>query len=243
MREIYESRILNTPKINIPFHVYSNKTAVICDPRWNDLMIKCIHLFMSYLSLHGWNLMIISASQHEQDILNEFPTAYFIAIPNHLLNPTNPTKPNMTIESYNLLLLSIDFWKQIPTEHVLIFQTDCYIYKMFENKWLEYDFVGASYWTKEDISPRLGGINGGLSLRKKSAMIDCLKKISWSQISSKNKNEDVFFTFACDLLNKKCPTVDERKYFAIEAERWKDTCFYHGWNKNYHDAAFMVLEK
>ena len=64
-----------------------------------------------------------------------------------------------------------------------------------------------------------------------------------------NMNEDIFFTFACEILQKKMPDMEHRKRLSIEFEESiyfnivpnenNIPAVYHGWNKNYHsiDAA------
>ena len=52
--------------------------------------------------------------------------------------------------------------------------------------------------------------------------------------SSLKKNEDVFFTYACEMLHKNIPDVIHRSFLAIEAIYNPDTCVYHGWHYNYH---------
>lgn len=64
-----------------------------------------------------------------------------------------------------------------PAEHLLIFQTDsmlCSRSQQSLNDWLEYDWVGAPWPYRDD------GGNGGLSLRKVSAILDILRATSWS---------------------------------------------------------------
>lgn len=73
-----------------------------------------------------------------------------------------------------------------PAQHLLVFQTDsmlCANSRQSINDWLEYDWVGAP-WSP---SGKWGG-NGGLSLRKVSAIIDVLK----NQVRSDKVPEDVW---------------------------------------------------
>lgn len=140
--------------------------------------------------------------------------------------------------------MSKEFWDFIPGEHILIFQKDCYMYKMFdETIYLNYAFCGANcIWLSEDNTSYGVAINGGCSLRKKSEMLNCLQKVSWDLIEKyypkmKLHNEDLFFTFACHLLNKPVPKKEERHLFAVEHEHAIKPCFYHGWHKDYQTEA------
>jgi GR25 family glycosyltransferase involved in LPS biosynthesis len=58
-------------------------------------------------------------------------------------------------------------------------------------------------------------------------------------------NEDIFFSHACELLNKRVPDTFHRSYFAVEADANPETAGYHGWDKEHHpvDIAIMLLTK
>jgi len=237
MKHIYETSLLSLAEkpLDIVWHPNSEKVAVIMDPRYDKLMVGAIKNFMQHLNPHGWNLVIIT---HEKYAV-EFPECMIIGISEKCIYYKDD-KPNITIDEYNGILMSNEFWELIPGEHILIFQKDCYMYKMFdESIYLNYAFCGANcIWQSENKKLYGLAINGGCSLRKKSEMLDCLQKISWDIIEKyypkqMHYNEDVFFTFACHLLNKSVPKKEERHEFAIENESAEDTCFYHGWNKGY----------
>jgi hypothetical protein len=113
---------------------------------------------------------------------------------------------NLTIKDYNNLLVSNDFYNFIPTEVFLIFQTDtiiCKENKNIINDFIKYDYVGAP------LKARLVG-NGGLSLRRKSKMLNIINNCKYN-----NEPEDVYFSVACNLpLNK--PSFEEAKNFSVE---------------------------
>lgn len=239
-RTIYQSQIANfKPQQKYGHYSNTSKLAIIIDPRFDNMMEGTINLFMHYLFPNGWNLAIVSAEKFRTKICEKFPFAHFCSIDQkYIIDQENP---NITIESYNDICMSLTFWESFSRyENICIFQKDCYIYRYFTDMWLDYDFVGPSWYSQNDIAPKYGGINGGFSLRKRMAMIECLKKISWDDITAYRKNisvekqnEDVFYTHACEILNMNCPSAYVRNYFATEAEFNIDTCGYHGWNKNY----------
>lgn len=86
--------------------------------------------------------------------------------------------------NYNSLLLSKDFWEQIAAENILVFQTDSVLcarpLRRAIDEFLQYSYIGCSYDNTflGKKSPWPGqpfyGI-GGLSFRKKSFMLQCLK--------------------------------------------------------------------
>jgi len=237
MKHIYETSLLSLAEkpLDIVWHPNSEKVAVIMDPRYDKLMVGAIKNFMQHLNPHGWNLVIVT---HEKYAV-EFPECMIIGISEKCIYYKDG-EPNITIDEYNGILMSNEFWELIPGEYILIFQKDCYMYKMFdESIYLNYAFCGANcIWQSENKKLYGFAINGGCSLRKKSEMLDCLQKISWDIIEKYYpkmglKNEDLFFTFACHLLGKMVPKKAERPAFAIETESAEDTCFYHGWHNDY----------
>ncbi len=265
MKEFYD-HVLRTywlPKhITYKKHAQSQKLAVIIDPRYDNLMLAVIKNFMWYLNPLGWNFLIVSHASHRDKVRADLPGVPFMPIDNTFLEDGH--KPNMTIDSYNRILLDHDFWNAMPVEHILIFQTDCYMYKMFdEARYLLYDYVGANWFSPHDTAFFEGGVNGGCSLRRRTAMLDCLKYVSWETIenvrgnqmrkygiqgrkpSVGKRNEDVFYTSACEILHKIMGTTEQRVAFAVECEYNENTCFYHGWNKGYQteQQTRRILEK
>jgi hypothetical protein len=55
-----------------------------------------------------------------------------------------------------------------------------------------------------------------------------------------NLNEDIFFTYGCEMLLKQIPDKVHRVYLAIECDLSPFAAVYHGWTKNYHDVRFAV---
>jgi hypothetical protein len=245
----------------IEFHDRSNKLAVIIDPRFDDMMEAVIRNFMYYMNPEGWNLLIISWSGHRKTIGDKFPNSLFGEIDNNLIYNDANSIPNITIDTYNKILMNVEFWHSLPADHVVIFQKDCIMFKMFPDYFRLYDFSGANWYTQNNTIFN-DGINGGFSIRNRNSMIECLQKISFDMIEQyrkdaltnqsiifktmsdnqriflqselSKKNEDVFFSYACELLHKAMPDLLHRAFLAIEANIYKDTCVYHGWQHNYH---------
>ena len=242
--------------------------AIIIDPRYDDLMESVIQNFMYFMNPLGWNLLIVSWKGHRDKIMAKFPNCFFSAINDDQIYMNASGEPNITIESYNQILMDVNFWKNLPADYICIFQKDCVMFKMFPEYFTEYDFCGANWYTK-DISLFNEGINGGFSLRKRAAMIECLEKVTYKTIveyrldAQNNKsiifnavnhsfirtplkqNEDVFFTYACEILHKLIPDIIHRSFLAIEANFNPEACVYHGWHYNYHslEAAQIMLQK
>jgi hypothetical protein len=196
MKNLYETSLLSLAEkpLDIVWHPNSEKVAVIMDPRYDKLMVGVIKNFMQYLNTRGWNLVIVTHAKYEV----EFSQCMTIGISEKCIYYKDG-EPNISIDEYNEILMSNEFWELIPGEHILIFQKDCYMYKMFiESIYLDYAFCGANcIWGSEDTKMYGIAINGGCSLRKKSEMLDCLQKISWDIIEKYYPkqmlhNEDLF---------------------------------------------------
>ncbi len=115
---------------------------------------------------------------------------------------------NLTITDYNNLLVSKEFYNEIPTEVFLIFQTDsiiCSDFKDLINNYIKYDYVGAP-WKDKQVG------NGGLSLRRKSKMLEIIENCKYNN----NYNEDVYFSFSCPGININKPTFEQANTFSIE---------------------------
>tara|TARA_Y100000389_G_C17452396_1_gene515752 strand:- start:1354 stop:2181 length:828 start_codon:yes stop_codon:yes gene_type:complete len=76
---------------------------------------------------------------------------------------------NLTREEYSIMLLESTFYDHFLGKHLLFYQEDSLIFRKFDKKYLEYDFIGAPYYNK-DVG------NGGFSLRTKEIIINICKK-------------------------------------------------------------------
>lgn len=260
---VFQNIINDKELLSEPIYYYpqSDKIAVIMDPRYDSLMEAVIVNFMHFMNPLGWNLLIISHSRYANDIKTRFPNCILYLIDETLINYDNNNIPNIFICTYNNIFLSKSFWESIPGSTIAIFQKDCIMYKMFDETFLQYAYSGANFYG-QDTHYHYGGINGGFSIRNKAAMIECITKINWDIINDYNsmmhnfvnkingnsverplgpcRNEDVFFTAACEILNLLVPDQYYRNKLAIETKHYPDTCVYHGWNKNYHNIDFAI---
>ena len=84
------------------------------------------------------------------------------------------------------MLKTTKFWNTIPTENVLIFQTDTILRRFGIDEFISYNYVGAP-WIRYREGKNVG--NGGLSFRKKSRMLDITKEFQDDEITM----EDIYF--------------------------------------------------
>ena len=148
-------------KISIKFN--SCKAAVIIEPRLHrhlEFVIKNIMYF-----LPDWSLYIFHSKENEEFVHQ------IIGIKNlDKVHYSIISEGNIDIQQYNYLITSLDFWKSIKAEDILIFQTDSYIRKTGIECFLEYDYaiIGAPWhWYEQNVSH---GGNGGFCFRKNSIM-------------------------------------------------------------------------
>lgn len=117
-----------------------------------------------------------------------------------------------SVNDYNDMLLSLDFWEKLNGDKILIVQEDSILFRPGIEMLLTYDYVGAP-WPPSitDVASGIG--NGGLSLRTRSIMTEILKKCDPNAFSPspnvreymvqaglKRVPEDVFFARSMESL-------------------------------------------
>lgn len=124
-------------------------------------------------------------------------------------------------KDYNLTLTNPLFWHVIKEENILIIQHDSGLLRTGIEDFYEYDYVGAPWKFQEH------GGNGGLSFRKKSAMLECIDKVPYNGID----NEDVYFCNALKFLNKNIAPREVCEKFSCESIFKLGTLGYHAIDK------------
>jgi len=179
-------------------------TAIIVEPRKHeDLEIICKNV-MYYLNESGsdvkWGLKIYYGNKNEQFVKH------------FTQNWNNVQLENLEIDDlsgilYNDMLKTTKFWETIPTENVLIFQTDTILRRFGIDEFISYNYVGAP-WIRYREGKIVG--NGGLSFRKKSRMLEITNQFSDEEITM----EDIYF---CKYLkDEDIAPYDVAKKFSVE---------------------------
>jgi hypothetical protein len=195
---------MNFNKILDYFNNYKY-TAVIIEPREHKALELVLTNFLQNLS-NEWQIIIMHGNKnidYLNNIIDNKLSKY-----KYRITLINLNIDNLTIDEYNKLLISEEFYEKIPTEIFLIFQTDSIICENDREliyNFLEYDYVGAP-WAHLDNT--IG--NGGLSLRKKSHSIKKIKNCEYNGVA-----EDLYFTSNC--LEPEKPVFDDAKKFSIES--------------------------
>lgn len=189
--------------MNSPNPKYS---AVIVEPRNHKALEFVLNNFIENLD-DDWQIIIFHGPNNLntcKEIIEKTGTQKRITFHNLGVN-------NLTIEEYNHLMITRDFYHQIPTEIFLIFQTDSMIIPINKSNlepFLKYDYVGAP-WIKENLG------NGGLSLRRKSKMMEIMDQCLIPHPSIPFI-EDLYFSFGCLASIPNKPSIEEAKLFSVE---------------------------
>jgi hypothetical protein len=195
------------------------------EPRQHKAMEFVLKNFTNLLD-NRWNFIIFHGNNNKEYITNIIDTK-LVEHKNRIKLISLNLDNLKHIHEYNTILYNKLFYDNIPTEVFLVFQTDsmiCSSYKDYIYKFIDEDYVGAP-WVDEEVG------NGGLSLRKKSKMLELIDKCG-DKISV-YFNEDKFFSnkLCQDLVNVKKPDYNSAKEFAIETV-YNDKSFgiHNAWN-------------
>lgn len=199
-------------------------TAIIVEPRKHPALHFVLDNFLNNLS-DEWNIIIFHGNNnlnYINNIIDNNLTKYI-----HRISKINLNVDNLTLNEYNHLFKHNPFiYDNIPTETFLVFQTDTMIfpkYKDFINEFLHYDYVGApiidriSYnnsTNETELIPVQYVGNGGLSLRKKSKMLEIMFTEGHLE-EKKHLPEDLFFS-GPSIVNINKPSGIEAQRFSIE---------------------------
>ena len=242
-------------ELNISNSKKERYTAIIVEPRKHRALHFVLRNFFENLD-DNWDFVILHGTENK-DYLNNIMEK--LSKYKSRATLINLNKKNLTYQEYNGLFYDKSFYDYIPTETFLVFQTDSMILKENKDKindFLEYDYVGApigslshygDFKDKEMINEKHYEVgNGGLSLRKKSKMIELLKYIKFAKskhIFDINKfgeyiPEDRFFSgeMTSEYIDIYKPHVQEASNFAVQ-ELYNDSPFgihkiWEGLNEN-----------
>ena len=181
--------------------------VVLLDNRASPLSILAILFSLSNLNVM-WSCKVYTSSKAKP---------YYDSVLGNLVDIVHLPALDVRkfhIDVYNDILKSADFWQDIDAVKTLIIQDDGVLLRPGIDKFLEFDYIGASWvdnvaneYIKTHISEELVG-NGGFSLRTNSLMIDICKKFEKEKKWLFYKNithipEDVYFIYG--LKNLGCP--------------------------------------
>jgi hypothetical protein len=223
--------------------------AVIVEPRSNHKLLEAVCRNVMYFLPANWNLIVYSWNESKvRERLTDMDFLFF-----------KTPKDNLNAKEYSQLLMTESFWNTIPSEEILIFQTDSYMTRHLDSTFLNeirlYPFVGALYRiikSSEEIDiisidpKRNFSMSGGFSFRRKEAMLNCLDTISIDMIKEYRINnglpydfsnidyEDFYFENALFLLNYTLPSYDICVKFCSQTlYELENSYAIHGLYRNY----------
>lgn len=180
-------------------------TAVIIETREHKALEFVLQNFLSTIDAP----IIIFCGNLNKTFCENLFTAPLISFSNRV-RIINMGIDTMRWTEYNRYVsTNRSFYDEIKTEHFLLFQTDTMLfprYKEYINEFFQYDYVGAP-WNND----RFGGVgNGGLSLRRKSKMLEIIDTVTYC-----GEPEDIYF---CNnlLVDLHRPTMEQAKRFSVE---------------------------
>jgi len=165
--------VVKIPRVNI--NTYTLYTAIIVEPRIHKALSFVLKNFTDNLN-EDWNFIIYHGTQNEKMVKSIIST--FSESIKSRITLVNLKVKNISVAEYSTMFFCPTFYDNIPTETFLIFQTDSIILKENKDKiydFMKYDYVGAPWPKSLDILGKMQVGNGGLSLRKKSKMVELLQ--------------------------------------------------------------------
>lgn len=198
-----------------------NKTAFIIEPRKHKALEYVLKNFLENLD-DSWDFIIFHGNLNKEYIENIIDNKLSKYKNRITLISLNVDNINDGFE-YSRILTNKEFYEYIPNETFLIFQTDTLINPKYKNKindFLIYDYVGAPWNHNNDVG------NGGLSLRKKSKMLEIIINCPYVNNNNDVSNvEDTYFAKnKCKNINVYKPDFNKAKEFASETI-WNPTSF------------------
>ena len=186
-------------------------TAIIVESRLHPALELVMCNFERNLP-QDWKFLIIH-SQSNKELIEKILRKNSLQRHQTILYPEH-----ITHHIYNQMFFEKSFYGQIDTEHFLIFQPDTLLRDNYSkqkiNEYLQYDYVGAPWRHTHNVG------NGGLSLRKKSKMLEVLKTAKKEKKDYRLQMEDQIFSNFFNLnVDIKKPSFEEAKNFSVE------TCF------------------
>lgn len=212
--------VVKIPSVNI--NTYTLYTAIIVEPRKHKALPFVLQNFTDNLN-EDWNFIIYHGTQNESMVKSIIST--FSESVKSRITLINLKVKNISVAEYSTMFFCPTFYDNIPTETFLIFQTDSIILRENKDKiydFIKYDYVGAPWPKTMDILGKMEVGNGGLSLRKKSKMVELLqykeKDIVNDGKYGKYVAEDQFFCgYHFPEVNVYKPTFIKAMQFSIEA--------------------------
>jgi hypothetical protein len=204
--------------------------AVIVESRPHYFLPKVIRNVMYFLGPE-WNLYVLTARPTIEFVHRSLPGWLMpvAPLPEKLLSgswPRGSNQVHLPRPVYNHLLTRAEFWQSFHEDKLLTFQTDSLLTRRNIADFLQWDYIGAPCTSFDENY----FANGGLALRTRRMMLDCLKLAS----PVENEPEDTFYTDRVRQLRGAIPDVYTAARFSVETAYVGHPLGVHGTDKYLH---------
>ena len=191
-------------------------TALIIEPRKHKAMAFVLQNFLENLDSR-WRFIIYHGTENLEWLNELIDSDDFLLKNRYRIEFRLLPYANLTLNQYSSIMANPDFIRSIPTEMFLVFQTDTMICKPFKDtiyNFMEYDYVGApwNYNLQDSITKGQVG-NGGLSLRRKSKMLEIALNVRYNLYEF---HEDAYFSGLLGHIHVNKPDYTKASTFSIE---------------------------
>lgn len=191
----------------------SDRSVVLMEPRRHPHLEVVLRNVLHFLG-DGWGLELFAGPANRR-YLEDLTASWGEA----RIHPFGAT--NLSTVEYNQLKKNPDTWRRLHAEHILWIEPDCLLCRPGIDEYMRFHYIGAPWHKELAISPSCRVGNGGLSLRRRSAMLSIAERANpdWRVILS----EDVFFCVNMHLRNIQhpgtysLPDVQTASSFAVES--------------------------
>ena len=189
-----------------------SKAMVIVEPRAHKNLQRVLENFNKEMKPE-WDLYVFHGKSHGEfakNAVQNIKERKVFVMPLHT--------DNLNAGEYSKLLQNKNFWDKVNAENILVFQTDtalCGKSKRKMNNFIKYNYIGCNIGTS--IGDKVWGENhrrygvGGLSFRKKSFMLKCIKNQT-----RKNNAENVAFSNCVHNSHRKPTSLKNAKNFCSQ---------------------------
>jgi hypothetical protein len=165
------------------------------EPRKHPHMEFVLRLALHFLG-PGWGLQLFVGPQNLEFARDM--VAGWGAVRLHDIGRTD-----LSVIEYNTLKKQASLWQEIAAEHVLWLEPDCIVCRPGIERYIHHDYIGAPWRSEFALSPTCRVGNGGLSLRRRSAMLRIATQANPSHDAI--LTEDVYFVANMLMCNRHTP--------------------------------------